>query len=860
MQLNTGTMADWHRDDLGEAILIVVGDSVGGEVVVEDSGPIAAKHLVLRFDTGLRHRSFSFVGERHPFLFYMGPREGIEDKRITEELRILAFDVSGVTTETRTNRGEEERTLTGQRSRWPGTGQGSPLMAPGRRGRREAHDGAGLCSPGRWRREERVFGDDPLKQVRELFTDSLREWDGELRQSHPPSSLRRVLYGLATGGDQSNPCPQNLLDRCERGVDDWLRAQGKHPEPRGGDVAQKIRVRRLQALLEIARDPDSSFANVLAEGVPVGVGVTMPRTPEVYEEKRRWKLPELEGFESPKDMKNYPSARARPDYLRSHFEEEQREGLMVEVDEQVARDRYGTKLCIAALGAIAKDPEGTSFRIIHDGTHGVLVNHQIRPRDQVRLPVVGDIQAVLHEISEEKQGHFVLLYDVQKAHRVIPVREEDWGYQACKIEEPQSEPGQGKVWLNKVGTFGVGSASYWWARAAACVVRLGHHVAASARPVWHLLYADDGSLYDTAEDAPESMLLQLLVMYVAGIPIAWTKVRGGVEANFVGYALDVRHFEVGLSSSRASWLVDWLNKKVEDGRVDTGELRECLGRLSFAGGPILWIRPFLGPLYSWVAACPMHRLLPIPPMIKLVMRYVVNILEARRMIPCQILYPNEIGELFRVDAKAEGDVVCLGGWALDKGTDTRLAQRFSLRLDAASFPWAFEVEPYRRIASFELLAVLIAVMVLPGVGRRGASCLGSAGLVGGTDNQGNTKLIDKYMTTKFPLCTVLMELSAQTQARSLTLSLGWLPREANQPADDLTNENFAQFAPELRVQVDWGKLGFLVLDDLLREGKRFQEELRTAKESRAIAAGPPGGSVPQSRVGGRGRLRDREPW
>ena len=47
-----------------------------------------------------------------------------------------------------------------------------------------------------------------------------------------------------------------------------------------------------------------------------------------------------------------------------------------------------------------------------------------------------------------------------QAHRLVCVREEDWGYQAVRIRDDDTE-----VWLNTVGTFGMSPAAYWWQRA-----------------------------------------------------------------------------------------------------------------------------------------------------------------------------------------------------------------------------------------------------------------------------------------------------------------------------------------------------------------------------------------------------------
>ena len=49
---------------------------------------------------------------------------------------------------------------------------------------------------------------------------------------------------------------------------------------------------------------------------------------------------------------------------------------MVEVDLPEALQRFGKKLAVASLGAIEK--KDGSYRVVHDGTHGVAVNSAIR--------------------------------------------------------------------------------------------------------------------------------------------------------------------------------------------------------------------------------------------------------------------------------------------------------------------------------------------------------------------------------------------------------------------------------------------------------------------------------------------------
>ena len=69
-QVNYNTVAEWHKDDLGWAYLVVVGDFSGGEVSIHDSGPLDSRGMVFGFDTATLHRSYPFDGMRFSILFY----------------------------------------------------------------------------------------------------------------------------------------------------------------------------------------------------------------------------------------------------------------------------------------------------------------------------------------------------------------------------------------------------------------------------------------------------------------------------------------------------------------------------------------------------------------------------------------------------------------------------------------------------------------------------------------------------------------------------------------------------------------------------------------------------------------------
>ena len=285
------------------------------------------------------------------------------------------------------------------------------------------------------------------------------------------------------------------------------------------------------------------------------------------------------------------------------------------------------------------------------------------------------------------------------------------------------------------------------------------------------------------------------------------------------------------------WATRWLEDKIREQRVRLGELREGLGRLQFLAGPLEHIRPFLGPLYAWACAGPRERMARCP---------------SRAL---------DMGEVFRLDAKAEGEQVAIGGWRCKGAASTKEAAWFAVKLNRRNAPWAFaRGEAFRTMASLELLGVLVGVMVLMPKVTVTAETIGSITLTCGTDNQGNMFLMDKLLTTKYPLGVVLMELASQLGRRAATLRADWIPRLQNEEADALTNWEFRHFDPEKRIEVDLDKLDFHVLRDLFLAGDDYLSELERLK-AQGKAASTESGPPQRAKKARRGEsLRERDPW
>jgi hypothetical protein len=82
-----------------------------------------------------------------------------------------------------------------------------------------------------------------------------------------------------------------------------------------------------------------------------------------------------------------------------------------------------------------------------------------------------------------------------------------------------------------------------------------------------------------------------------------------------------------------------------------------------------------------------------------------------------------------------------------------------------------------------------------------------------------------------------MELAEQLRRRGLELHLIWLPRELNQPADDLSNMCFEKFKEANRIHVVGTDIKFLVMRELARESQLMFERIKAVKSKRQLLDG-----------------------
>ena len=175
-------------------------------------------------------------------------------------------------------------------------------------------------------------------------------------------------------------------------------------------------------------------------------------------------------------------------------------------------------------------------------------------------------------------------------------------------------------------------------------------------------------------------------------------------------------------------------------------------------GAVIFDRPFLAPLHTWSASGGGGSFRRLPAFVRFILQYLLNRIKSRRTVHCAQGRPKsgQALEKFRTDAKAEGEQVAIGGWRVAGAPSTREASWFAVKLNRRNAPWAFtRGEAFRTIASLELLGVLVSVMVLMPAEEFQMESLGSVSMTCGTDNQGNSHLVSRCLTTRWPLSAIL---------------------------------------------------------------------------------------------------------
>ena len=681
------------------------------------------------------------------------------------------------------------------------------------------HDGGGLSSPGRWPPERRM-----KLEGREWVMVRHHILLAAVKRLGSVAEVEKEAFRMARGGDSFRLVREEAFLQEIR---DILAEKLDIPRQERPEEGQPFFLDTMKGVLQRAGDPDWEFLEQAKTGLPLGILHEMPRTLAVFEEQVKWSL-EGDGWGSAVWQKdNYASAAEHEKYLVEHLEQEVAEGLMVKMSEEDFVRTYGKNRAVAALAVLVEDELTGKKRVIHDGTHGVMVNHRIKCRDKVRMPGPREKRTLLEEYGADRAAVLSLVGDFAKAHRRFKYLEEEHGFLACKAAT-QSDT----VYVNQVGTFGIASTPYWWARLSAALMRLVYWVLGGDFPNDMLLYADDLEVLAIGRQGRIGGVLAYAVMAALGAPFKWAKQRGGLVTEWIGLTTDYQSFSMGLSVKRTGWVLEWIASLRRRKEVTYREFAAGLGRLGFSALALPWERPLLGPLYAWASAIQMNRgAMTIPWAIQFILDWIAKRLRAGGHMEVVKQPARQGGRSLKIwtDAKATEQAAWIGGW-LEECEDSKRCRWFSLQVTEVSAPWLYYrgKNPKRVIAALELLATLVALKLwLKSAGDSAEVCAEAF-----TDNRGNAFILKKGLSTKYPVTLLVIEVAETLRRCDAFATLTWVRRDGNELADALTNEDFSAFDHQRREAVEEGGLQWHVMDELLRGSEVLFNEIKEHKKKK----------------------------
>ncbi|OLP75357.1 hypothetical protein AK812_SmicGene44859 [Symbiodinium microadriaticum] len=389
---------------------------------------------------------------------------------------------------------------------------------------------------------------------------------------------------------------------------------------------------------------------------------------------------------------------------------------------------------------------GGDVRPLHDGTHGINLNNKIKILDKLQVSGPEDFQ-------EGEQEGSCLVCRHKAARRNVKVRESDWPRLACKASRSSRV-----LWLNRVGTFGVSSAAYYWTRLFAAVGRWAFRVLHLDK-FYMLIYVDDLHVVVVGSEKFYTLWALFLALEMMGTPFAYHKFKGGLEVDYIGYHLDYFSWAAGISEKRAGWIVDWIDRAESMSWVVTGrQLTEFVGRLNFVTRMITWLKPFLAPLYAWQSALIRGTAAQLPNMAVLVLRFFrLHFSNGARLDSVHMCWPS---------------------------TD-RQVEVFSLE----DLPSLFKEDHSSEWASTaaELLGSYAGLVAFGHTKASGGRDHLRMQVCAGTDNKSTPAITAKGLSNKWPVQGIHMQLATTLRQADKLCKLSWRPREENQDADDLTS-------------------------------------------------------------------------
>ena len=429
-------------------------------------------------------------------------------------------------------------------------------------------DGGGLPSTGDWGRPQSNKGD--------LLRGLRRRWLG-LVSKH---SLHKVLANHVENPSEDSPFDASIVQEAQ----DLLREEfpGLTDSHFSIEQGQPFRLKLVEFLLGIIKDPDSALPASMADGVPTGCVDPIPASgiwvPESDANRDCDPLVECDG--------NWQSAESDPELTQSLIDADVSEDFVFEIPGgmQEAKRRWGDLVAVGKLGVATAD--GRKPRLVMDST-APGVNGRSKIEEKVFNATFQDVRKACKNAAAS-QWHALVL-DVSKAHKRIKVRSQEQGLLLFSFH--------GRLYAYKVCHFGAKFSAYWWARFSACLHRLLHcRVYIDHKG---FIYVDDWLWLLRSTTCPILACLIILFLLVIRCPMSWNKLAMGPRVVWLGLSWDFGSLRVSIPEAKLNKCLSLLNAiSSSTSSMTRKSLESGTGLLLWVTQVFIRLRPFLAEFFG----------------------------------------------------------------------------------------------------------------------------------------------------------------------------------------------------------------------------------------------------------------------
>ena len=425
-----------------------------------------------------------------------------------------------------------------------GVGKPRQCQLPGKE--RQFHDGAGLTSIGRWDFEERIWSGGH-------FWEELRTGSLELIQCHLGHGLTldRACFEMAVKGDAGCGIvkDEQLKDKLRKFWISLLRKYGSTQEDLDHvATGQPFFLRLMKELLAFGEDADREFLMQGEVGFPVGVLSPLPRLELLICMRNNraggWKM-----IRTCRRRYGGPITN-QLDRMFSLLENTLRRSAERDLlwrRSLLKRPRTGMGTRLLSLHWQCWWKRTTMER------RGLFMMRPMARRSttasdagtSAAAPALGRNNIFLHTTNGGRAFFLAWLGISARRTEGFLHSPQERGLLACRILENDDY-----IYINNVGTFGVGCASYWWGRISGAGLRLIHEMLGPSMPVELLIFADDLEALAADAGGRRGIVLAFLYLSALGFPFKWSKQRGGVRVEWIGLYSDYPSYRLGLSPRR----------------------------------------------------------------------------------------------------------------------------------------------------------------------------------------------------------------------------------------------------------------------------------------------------------------------